>query len=105
MPSKHTGQCACGAIRFAFDTDPQFIANCHCNDCKRASGGEMATFFGVAAPGNFEAEKEPKTCQPVASSPRIISFTHVRHMRMDVKFFSLSTDRRAAELGGRADLT
>ena len=35
MAGKYTGQCACGAIKFAFDTDPQFIANCHCNDCKR----------------------------------------------------------------------
>ena len=33
--------------KFEFDTDPSFIANCHCNDCKRASGGEMATFFAV----------------------------------------------------------
>ena len=49
MAGQYTGQCACGAIRFAFDTAPEFIANCHCNDCKRASGGEMATFFGVPA--------------------------------------------------------
>ena len=47
MSKKHTAQCACGEIKFEFDTDPSFIANCHCNDCKRASGGEMATFFGV----------------------------------------------------------
>jgi len=47
MTSKYTGQCACGAVKFGFDTDPDFVANCHCLDCKRASGGEMATFFGV----------------------------------------------------------
>ena len=47
MAKKYTGQCACGAVKFAFDTDPDFVANCHCLDCKRASGGEMATFFGV----------------------------------------------------------
>jgi hypothetical protein len=47
MAKKYTGQCACGAVKFAFDTDPSFVANCHCLDCKRASGGEMATFFGV----------------------------------------------------------
>ena len=47
VPKKYTSQCACGAIKFEFDADPTFIANCHCNDCKRASGGEMATFFGV----------------------------------------------------------
>lgn len=47
MTKKYTGQCACGAVTFAFDTDPTFIANCHCRDCRKASGGAMATFFGV----------------------------------------------------------
>src|SRR4051794_3528490 len=40
MAKKHTGQCACGSIKFEFDTDPTFVAVCHCLDCKRASGGE-----------------------------------------------------------------
>jgi hypothetical protein len=44
---QYTGQCACGAIKFAFDTDPTFVAVCHCLDCKKASGGEAARFFGV----------------------------------------------------------
>lgn len=44
---KYTAQCACGAVKFGFNSDPDFVANCHCGDCKRASGGEMATFFGV----------------------------------------------------------
>ena len=47
MTKKYTGRCACGAVTFAFDKDPEFIANCHCLDCKKASGGEMATFFAV----------------------------------------------------------
>ena len=47
MSKKYTGRCACGAVKFEFDTDPSFIANCHCTDCKRASGGETATFMAV----------------------------------------------------------
>jgi hypothetical protein len=47
MSKKYTAQCACGACKFEFGTDPTFIANCHCLDCKKASGGEMATFFAV----------------------------------------------------------
>jgi len=47
MTRKYTAQCACGAVKFGFNTDPDFVANCHCRDCKRASGGEMATFFAV----------------------------------------------------------
>src|SRR5262245_60718116 len=47
MTKKHTGHCACGAVTYGFDTDPTFVANCHCTDCKRASGGEMSTFVVV----------------------------------------------------------
>lgn len=47
MAKKYTAHCTCGAVKFEFDTDPDFIAVCHCLDCKRASGGEAATFFGV----------------------------------------------------------
>lgn len=47
MAKKHQGRCACGQVTFEFDTDPDFIAVCHCLDCKKASGGEAATWFGV----------------------------------------------------------
>src|SRR5215813_272601 len=47
MSKKYTGHCACGQVTYEFDTEPTFIANCHCTDCKRASGGEMATFAAV----------------------------------------------------------
>lgn len=47
MAKKYTGRCACGAVTFEFDRDPDFIAVCHCLDCKKASGGEAATWFGV----------------------------------------------------------
>jgi hypothetical protein len=47
VPKKYTAQCACGAVKFEFDKDPDFIAVCHCLDCKKASGGEAATWFGV----------------------------------------------------------
>lgn len=47
MAKKHTARCACGSVTFEFDTDPDFIAVCHCLDCKKASGGEAATWFGI----------------------------------------------------------
>lgn len=68
MPKKYTAQCACGAVKFQFDTDPSFIANCHCNDCKRASGGEMATFFGVPADDFELLSGQPKAFHYVANS-------------------------------------
>jgi hypothetical protein len=47
MSETYTGRCACGAVTYGFTTEPTFVANCHCTDCKRASGGEMATFVAV----------------------------------------------------------
>ena len=47
MSKKYTGRCACGQVTYGFDSEPTFVANCHCTDCKRASGGEMATFVLV----------------------------------------------------------
>src|SRR5262249_29498125 len=68
MPKKYTGRCACGAITFEFDTDPSFVANCHCNDCKRASGGEMATFFGVPEDDFTVLSGETKAFHYIANS-------------------------------------
>ncbi len=48
MTKKYTARCACNAVKFEFDKDPDFVAVCHCQDCKRASGGEAATWFGVS---------------------------------------------------------
>lgn len=52
MSKRYNGHCACGAVTYGFDTPPSFVANCHCTDCKRASGGEMAT-FGLVSESDF----------------------------------------------------
>ena len=69
MTDKYTAQCACGACKFEFDTEyPAFIANCHCNDCKKASGGEMATFFAVPADNFRITSGKPKAFGYIAES-------------------------------------
>jgi hypothetical protein len=68
MAKKHTGQCACGSIKFEFDTDPTFVAVCHCLDCKRASGGEAATFFGVPESDFTLISGRPKAFHYIAQS-------------------------------------
>jgi hypothetical protein len=71
VAKKHTGSCACGAVTYGFDEDPTFIANCHCTDCKRASGGEMGTFAMVSEadftvlsgrPRSFAYGPDTETC-------------------------------------------
>jgi hypothetical protein len=68
MPKKYTAQCACGAVKFEFNTDPSFIATCHCNDCKKASGGATATFFGVPEDDFTLLSGKPKSFHYVAES-------------------------------------
>src|SRR5262249_849413 len=55
-------------VRFEFNTDPDFIAVCHCLDCKRASGGEAATWFGVPTEDFTVLAGEPKPYHYVADS-------------------------------------
>jgi len=68
MTRKHTARCACGAIQFEFDTDPTFIAMCHCLDCKKASGGEAAVFFGVPVEDFTLTSGQPKSFHYIARS-------------------------------------
>lgn len=68
MAKKHRARCACGAVQFEFDTDPDFIAVCHCRDCKKASGGEAATFFGVPEDDFTLTSGTPRAFHYVAES-------------------------------------
>ena len=70
MNKKYKGRCACGGVTYGFDTEPAFMANCHCTDCKRASGGQMATFVAVpdedfvfsGSTGSFSYGPNAETC-------------------------------------------
>ena len=33
-----TGGCACGAIRYRCSGAPRYMGNCHCRDCRQATG-------------------------------------------------------------------
>ncbi|MFG5380584.1 GFA family protein [Yoonia sp. R2-816] len=41
---KITGRCYCGSITFRSASKPLTVAYCHCEDCRRATGGPVAAF-------------------------------------------------------------
>lgn len=68
MVDKYTGQCACSAIRFAFDVVPEYVADCYCRDCQRSSGAVMATYFAVPQSDFKLVAGSPKSYPYVADS-------------------------------------
>jgi hypothetical protein len=55
-------------VTVAFDSDPDFVAHCHCLDCKKASGGEAAAFFGVPQDEFTVTTGKPKAFHYIADS-------------------------------------
>lgn len=40
-----SGSCLCGSLSFEGDCDVKLIANCHCDDCRRATGAAYGTLL------------------------------------------------------------
>jgi len=42
--SKDSGGCHCGAIRYEVFGKPDYVACCHCTDCRKTTGAPVAVF-------------------------------------------------------------
>jgi hypothetical protein len=47
--SDWTGGCLCGQLRWEADAGPDYMGNCYCADCRKASGSGFIPFMGYAA--------------------------------------------------------
>ena len=63
-----TGRCRCGKIRYEATPSHNWSGNCHCDDCRRATGGPYTSWFGVS-PENIKFSGEKMT--EYESSPGI----------------------------------
>jgi hypothetical protein len=41
------GKCQCGAVQYAVADQFLYAANCHCSDCRRATGSAFKPFAGI----------------------------------------------------------
>ncbi len=41
------GSCLCGGIRYEIDANLESVANCHCSQCRKASGASFTTNASV----------------------------------------------------------
>jgi hypothetical protein len=41
------GSCLCGAARYSVADQFRYAANCHCSDCRRATGSAFKPFAGI----------------------------------------------------------
>lgn len=52
-----TGHCLCGAVKLQLNAEPIRMAQCHCKDCQRASGGgHMSLAFFKRADAEITGE-------------------------------------------------
>ena len=42
-----TGRCFCGAVEYAVRDEFAYAANCHCSNCRRATGSAFKPFAGI----------------------------------------------------------
>ncbi|NWG92293.1 MAG: GFA family protein [Parvularculaceae bacterium] len=45
----HEGGCHCRQVRFRAAGAPKFVSRCHCESCRRTTGGAFSTWVGFPA--------------------------------------------------------
>lgn len=48
MTDKISGSCLCNSVKYIIDSDIKSVVNCHCNTCKKITGGAFETIAIIA---------------------------------------------------------
>ena len=98
--SMHTGRCLCGGVRYAAVGDVKDLCVCHCESCRRATGGLMVP-WGTVSPARFTVTRGQLA--EFRSSPDVVrgfcaacgtTLTYRHAQRADEVDFALTGDRR-----------
>lgn len=92
------GKCECGAVRYAVEDAFLYAANCHCSNCRAATGSAFKPFAGI--------EREKLTVVAGADSLLIWGDEEANHTRCEVCggfLFSVVGARVHVSLGSLAD--
>ena len=54
-----TARCLCGTVQLSVEAEPLMMANCHCDDCRRATGASFASVVHVLADKLIVTAGEP----------------------------------------------
>ncbi|HET7330866.1 GFA family protein [Dyella sp.] len=46
-PRKLSGECLCGAVRYEVEDSFGYALNCHCSQCRKATGSAFKPFGGI----------------------------------------------------------
>ena len=57
------GGCHCGTVRYRIDGEIDWVAHCHCDMCRKASGGTVMTWLRVPAKALRFTGDEPQRYQ------------------------------------------
>ena len=64
------GGCQCGAVRYEVNGEPQHVALCHCEDCRRSSGAPMVAWAAFSEDEFRVSKGEAKTYNSSDSAMR-----------------------------------
>ncbi len=64
------GGCLCGAVRYRAAGAPRFVAYCHCQSCRRATGAPVSAYAGYPSEQVTFVKGRPKAHQSSAGVTR-----------------------------------
>jgi len=84
MTEQLTGRCLCGAVTYRIDSLPVRVSHCHCEQCRRSSGGvaltlatfnvDQVTFSGIAMKDVRPSDFATRSFCPECGSPMTFRF-------------------------------